>query len=317
MSVTRPVERHALEAAADWYVNLRDEAVDTPLRDAHRCWLESNPQHRLAWDRLALLQDKLAQVKPTIAVPTLEKARAQRRAVLKVLSLLIAAGGSGTLAWRGLAVQEWAADQRTGTGQRRAVRLADGTRLQLNTDTAVNVRYSNSVREVILLRGEIHIETAPDSLQRPFVVHTAEGSLRALGTRFVVRRDEGFTWLSVQEHAVEVRPAQHLDVMLRVEAAQQVRFSALALGSVTPADPQVDAWTRDMLVVSNWRLEAFVETLQRYRPGYLRCDSQVADLRVSGAFYLGDTQEVLRNLAATLPIRVTQFTPYWVRIGAV
>ena len=45
----------ALEAAANWYVDLRDEALGTPLHDAHRRWLDSDPQHRMAWDRLARL----------------------------------------------------------------------------------------------------------------------------------------------------------------------------------------------------------------------------------------------------------------------
>ena len=131
------------------------------------------------------MQDKLGQLSPGVARPTLASARAKRRDVLKVLSILLMAGGAGTLAWNTTALPTLMADQRTGTGERRRLRLDDGSQLQLNTATAVDIRYSDTLREVRLLQGEIQIETARDALARPFVVHTAEGSIRANASRAV------------------------------------------------------------------------------------------------------------------------------------
>lgn len=312
-----PLDHATLEAAASWYVDLRCETPDDAKREAHEQWLASDPRHQQAWERLARLQGKLERVTPGLGRPALTNARAKRREVLKVLAILLAAGGTSALGWRATPLPEWAADQRTGTGERRRLRLEDGTQVQLNTGTALNIRFNDTLRELQLLQGEVLIETASDPLQRPFVVHTAEGSLRALGTRFMVRRDHELTFLTVQEHAVEIRPAEAPDTVLKVSAGEQVNFSAMALGKVTPAELQTDAWTRDMLVVSNWRLGDFIHELQRYRPGYLGCDPTVAALRISGAFHLGNTDNVLEHLRATLPVRVKQLTRYWVRIEAV
>lgn len=69
-----------------------------------------------------------------------------------------------------------------------------------------------------------------------------------------------------------------------------------------------------MLIASDWRLEDFLAELSRYRPGRLVCDEQVADLRLSGAFHLNDTDVVLENLANTLPVRLRYLTRYWVRV---
>jgi transmembrane sensor len=296
---------------------LRGEVPDEALREAHRRWLERDPRHLQAWERLARLQDKLEQVTPGIARPTLASARAKRRDVLKVLSILLMAGGAGTLAWNTTPLPTLMADQRTGTGERRRLRLDDGTQLQLNTATAVDIRYSDNLREIRLLEGEIFIETARDERARPFLVHTAEGSIRALGTRFVVRREADLTQVSVQEHAVEVRSANVPGAAVRVDAGQQVSLRQDAIEPVQRATPQADAWTRDMLVVNDWRLGEFIRELQRYRPGHLGCDPAVAALRISGAFHLASSDTILENLTSTLPVRIRRFSRYWTRVEPV
>ncbi|VVP66437.1 Protein FecR [Pseudomonas fluorescens] len=316
-SLGQPLDHATLEAAARWYVDLRGEVPSDAVREAHRRWLEHDPRHRQAWERLARLQDKLEQVTPGIARPTLSGARAKRRDVLKVLSILLMAGGAGTLAWTTTPLPTLMADQRTGTGERRRVRLDDGSQLQLNTATAVDIRYSDTLREIRLLQGEIQIETARDDRARPFVVHTAEGSIRALGTQFVVRHEADLTRVSVQAHAVEVRPANGLDSAVRVDAGQQLSFRRDAIDPVQPAIPQADAWTRDMLVVNDWRLGDFVDELQRYRPGHLGCDPSVAALRISGAFHLASTETILDNLTSTLPVRIRRFSRFWASVEPV
>ncbi|MDR6715348.1 transmembrane sensor [Pseudomonas hunanensis] len=313
MAVAEALDRGILEAAASWHVELRC-TPDEATRAAHQSWLLSDPRHLQAWQRLARLQDKFEQVAPGIARPTLSSARAKRREVLKLMSLLLAAGGAGSLAWTGGGLPRLLADQRTAVGEHRSLRLADGSRLHLNTATAVDVRYDDRVRSLNLLSGEILVETARDGLSRPFVVHTAQGSIRALGTRFIVRSDADSSWVCVLEHAVEVRN-QSL-ALSRVEAGQQLRFRADQLGMAQAVGAAPDAWTQDMLVVNDWRLADLVSELQRYRPGHLGCAADVGELRLSGAFHLGNTDTILENLATTLPIRIRHFSRFWTRVEA-
>ena len=63
------------------------------------------------------------------------------------------------------------------------------------------------------------------------------------------------------------------------------------------------------------RLDAFAAELARYRAGIVRCDPDVADLRISGAFQLNNTDSVLQALPALLPVQVTYRTSYWVTLG--
>lgn len=314
MAQPQTLDYATLEAAARWYVDLRCAAPDEALHEAHRRWLAHDPRHVLAWERMGRLQSTFDQAPAGLARPALNGARAKRREVLKLLSLLLAGGCVSTLAWRTTPLPTLIADQRTATGERRRLRLDDGSQLQLNTATALNIRYSASLRELQLLSGEILIETARDALARPFVVHTAQGSVRALGTRFIVRSEGGTSSVSVQQHAVEVRPADLSGAVLRVEAGQQLSFADDHLGTLQPAAPYADAWTRDMLLVSDRSLGEFIAELQRYRPGHLGCDPAVAALRISGAFQLGDLDAVLDNLTTTLPVRISRFSRYWTQV---
>lgn len=307
------LDHAVLEAAARWYVDLRCDDLDEATREAHRRWLDGAPSHRQAWERLTRLQERFERVGPGIARPTLSNARAKRREVLKVLSLLIAASGTGLLAWRTTPLPTLLADQRTRTGEQRSLHLEDGSQLQLNTATSVNIRYSPTLRELHLLDGEILVETARDELARPFVVHTPEGSIRALGTRFIVLCDGQHARVCVLEHAVEVRTAT-LQAPIRVDAGQQLLFGKHDMGTVQPASLQADAWTRGMLVVNDWRLIDLISELQRYRPGHLGCDPAVAALRISGAFQLASIDTILDDLTSTLPVRIRHFSRYWSRV---
>lgn len=305
-----------LEAAAQWYVDLRDAGLHTPLQQAHQQWLEGDPRHRQAWARVQKLEHTLGKVEPAVARPLLSGMRSNRRDTLKVLSVLLMASGSSALVWQAAPWPQLLADYRTAPGERRSLRLTDGSQLTLDTHSAVDVRYSETLREVQLHSGQILIETAKDSLARPFIVHSAQGSIRALGTRFLVRSEGQRTYVDVLQHAVEVRPADMHEQTVHVASGERLSFSTQRAGAPEPTPPYADAWSRGLLVVSNWRLADFLAELSRYRPGHLRATPAVAGLRISGAFQLTDIDGVLDNLATTLPVRVNRFTRYWAQLEA-
>lgn len=303
-----------LRAAANWYLDLQEAPACASTAEAHRRWLDSDSTHRQAWARLEKLQGKLAVLPSALARPTLRGVDSRRRESLKLLSLLLLGGGAAGFGWQSEPLRGLRADQRTATGEQRNLHLEDGGSLQLNTGTAVNLAYGDQLREVTLLQGEMLVQTAPDRQSRPFVVHTGQGSIRALGTRFQVRREGERTQVRVFEHAVEIRTQAAPQAPVRIAAGQQLWFSAEACMAAEPLERYADAWTNGMLVVSDWPLPRFIDELARYRPGLLRCDPALAGLRISGAFQLADGDAVLDNLSSTLPLRIHRISRYWVRV---
>ncbi|THF65552.1 DUF4880 domain-containing protein [Pseudothauera nasutitermitis] len=305
-----------LERAAAWYLDLRNAGPDAPEHQEHARWLALDPTHRQAWERVQRLRHTFDQLPEAVGRDTFHAAHSARRQMLKTLTVLLMTGATGTLAWREKeAIQVLTATHRTGTGERSEITLADGGQLQLNTATALDVRYDASQREIRLHHGEILITTAPDPQQRPFIVRTRHGSIRALGTRFAVRADTGDSLVQVFEHAVEIRPADGATPLL-LQTGQQARFSATATQPAAPLEANADAWSNGLLAVDNWPLGRVIDELARHHKGHLGCDPAIAHLTLSGVFHLDDIPGVLQNLSATLPIRVVYRTRYWVRVTA-
>ncbi|MBD9413516.1 FecR domain-containing protein [Pseudomonas sp. PDM16] len=297
-----------LGEAVDWYVRLHDSSANDNTRANWRAWLAADHRHAEAWARIEVLQRQLGQA-PAGSGRTLERARHNRRDALKTLALLL---GVGVVGWQGYRVSPWSADYVTRVGQRLQLTLADGSRLDLNTDTRVDIRFDAGQRLILLHHGEILVETAKDS--RPLSVQTSAGRVLALGTRFGVREVDGATRVTVEEHAVEIHPLLAEGAVVRVEAGQSRDFSAGSVGELRALETSGSAWTRGMLVAVDWRLDDLLGELSRYRHGYLGCAPEVAAMRLSGAFNLNDGEAALASLQDALPIRVRRMSRYWVRI---
>ena len=206
------------------------------------------------------------------------------------------------------------ADHRTRTGEQREITLADGTRLWLNTGSAINVSFDERERVVELVLGEVFIDTAKDAA-RPFLVTTTHSRMQALGTRFNVRRDSAQTRLAVYEGAVQVRAAASGATRI-VPAGQQAHLSADHIDANEAADLAREAWAQGTLVADNITLGEVVEELRRYHPGHLSVADNVAQLKVYGNFPVRDTDRVLRMLASALPVCVEQRMAWWTTIEA-
>ncbi|SFX22336.1 FecR family protein [Janthinobacterium lividum] len=313
-SSSTPIARKVLAAAAHWHVELQCGGADPAALQA---WRDASAEHERAWELLQRMDGQLGAIPAALAMPALQAAQQRRRTAAKVLAMLVAAGGGIALGQAGLQSapwQAWTASLRTAPGQRRHVTLADGGRMEMNTDSALDVAYGATHRRIRLHHGEIMITTASDA--RPFLVDTPHGVIRALGTRFGVRCDADGSTVSVYEHAVEVRCAARPDAVRRLEAGQQLRFSASGAEHVQAMSAHQDSWLRGMLVAADWPLQKLVTELARYRRGRLACDAGVARRPVTGTYRLDDIDAVLESLCASHGLQVTYFTRYWATVAA-
>ncbi|OPL28796.1 hypothetical protein B5L72_19325, partial [Pseudomonas aeruginosa] len=191
------------EQAVRWLVELQGGADDERLRQAWQRWRQAAPEHEQAWRHIEAVNQRLAGIGTPLALAAINAPHSpQRRRALKTLLLVLAAGGSAWGLRESGSLQRWSADYATGVGERRRLALADGSRLELNSDTAVDVRFDAGERRLLLLRGEIQLSTGHDP--RPLHVYSAEGRLRPVGTRFDVRQFAGRTRVAVHEGAVQV-----------------------------------------------------------------------------------------------------------------
>lgn len=314
--MTTPVPPEIADQAVKWLVELQAGTASESMRDAWERWRREDPEHERAWKQIESVNLRLKDLPGSLSVALLATPGKGRRRSLKLLVLLASGGAAGWVAKDASLVREWRADHRTGVGERRTVELADGSNVVLNTDSAFDVEFDGVQRTIRLIRGEIMVTTAVDSAPspRPFLVKTAQGSLRAIGTRFGVRLEGAGTNISVFEGAVELRPAERPEPPLVIPAGYSAMLVRDGYRNLGPLDDGADAWTSGMIVATNMRLDAFLAELSRYRPGRLSWAPETGSLRVSGTYPLGDTDRILAALERTLPVRTQSFTRYWVTV---
>lgn len=325
------------EQAAQWIMLLTadDPAERQQARAGFDAWRRADPRHAATAGELEQFIGKFSTVRANsgddsrAASAALDAAHAsrQRRQRLKRLSaavtlalLLVAPGWLALQAWP---VSYLMADLRTGTGQWQTQLLADGSRITLNTGSAVNLHYDATRRSIELVQGEILVDVAKDA-QRPFVVDTADGSIRALGTRFVVERKADATTLSMIESRVAVHTATQRAIGggsgTLVTAGQRVRITASAITPAEQIDTRslADAWRRHQLVVRDLPLSEVLDLLARHRPGHIHYDrAQIAQIRVNAVLPLDDSDAALQLLLVNFPaLRIRTITPWLVLVDA-
>lgn len=307
-----PIAQAVVEQASEWLMLQWGGEFDGAQRQAFAHWQAADPEHRRAWQRLQQLQQTLGGVPADSARAVLRDAPdPQRRAALKLLGLLLVAGGSGYLVQGSQPWQAAFAEHRTATGEIRHLTLSDGTHLDLNSDSAIDLRFSATERRIRLIRGEILLTSGHDP-SRPLIVETAAGDIQALGTRFAVRELDDGSRVDLYEGRLQVRPVQGLPVLMN--AGDSLWFSATQTSAVTALDANASSWAQHRLIAERQPLGRFVAELSRYRPGVLRCDEAVSGLLLTGVFPLNDTDAILTALERSLPVRVHAVTRYWVTI---
>ncbi len=315
-----PISPNTAHEAAQWLTLMMSGTASEQDHADLQCWRKAHADNERAWHHIETVCAQFQNFNATALYKSLSTLKSpSRRRVIKALLWLCVAGGTGLLTTRSQVWRENVADYRSAVGEQRHVTLEDGTRVLLNTNTSINVGFNPTRRIVSLVAGEIMVTTAHEDSaahHRPFIVETTEGTAIALGTRFTVRQENGYSKIVVFEGAVELHLAMAQGDTAVVHAGQAANFTQQTVLELQAVSEQDEAWTKGYLLADNLRLADFISELARYRTGYLGYDTDVGELRLSGVFPLTDTDNILDALPNSLPVEICYRTRYWAKVEA-
>lgn len=317
-----------LEAAAVWHARLREPKSDPVAAASQRAqfdqWMAANPRHARAFEETKSLWDALeTPVKQVIDEEPAFSHRerpgvgafrnlTRRSAVLAAcLAILMMTG----VIYHDDVMIRLNSDHMTSLGERTPLMLADGSRVTLNTDSAISVALKPNRRRVSLLRGEAWFDVSPDR-GRPFFVEVTEGHIRVTGTSFGVRLEDDGAIVSLTEGQLELsaKPDHDAASHLALNAGHQAHlFDGAISDPITLDKTAATAWLRGQIVFFNTPLREVIAELNRYRGGHIVIvDGGLDDLKVSGVFATDDPGAALGVIADTLPVRVIRMTDFLV-----
>jgi len=276
--------------ASAWAVRSAERSLDSIEQQQLDAWLEKDSRHLGAFVRAQALWldiDRIAALdggtQREYAPPV--RQRPWRRYAMAASVALAVFGGA-------LSYNHLAGRISTERGEVRRIALDDGSVVTLNGNSAIQVRYKDDVRQIILRRGEASFEVAHNK-QRPFVV-SAEGlDVRAVGTEFVVGLDRDGVEVTVEEGVVAVGGAASGSAQPRYIRRNE-QFVAAQTGPRKAVLDTADverriAWRKGLLVFNGQQLGAAAEEVNRYSDVRVVIDDPtLARAEFMGVFKLGD-----------------------------
>lgn len=312
--------------AFDWVVELDRAPHDPAIRAGFQAWLARQERHATIFDEVRKVWAAAPHLSPALGPQWQQHSGSnvtmmspRRPAVSRRQWLAGAAAAGIAAALVAGSLIDFQADHATGTGERKDVALADGSEIQLDTDSAIRIAFGPHRREIVLLRGRAFFAVAKDP-QRPFTVTAGSAQARALGTRFDVRRDDSQVAVAVEEGLVAVTLDGHNLLQRAALSGGEALVVNLSSGVAheTRMPPEtMAAWREDRLVVDGWCVADVLDELGRYHRGIILLrDAALGARLVSGVYDLRRPIEALHAVAEAQGGHVTEISPWFLVISA-
>lgn len=304
-------EHSAIEEQAALWRYRQEQLQWSPAEQAElEAWLEAATAHRVAWLRMSHGWEKvgrLASLRSPEQVPAAHPRpwRQRWRPAALAASLALAVGLGSLVATNSLGRKAYV----TEVGGHATVPLADGSKIELNTDTRVRATIEDGERAVWLDRGEAYFEVARDD-SRPFVVYAGERRITVLGTKFSVRRDGKRVIVAVAEGKVRVEEVRATKPPAVVTGGDVVIADPSAM-LVTPKSPaRVEselAWREGLLKFDKSALSEAADEVNRYNRRKLVVEDEAAGaIRITGSFEAENVDAFARLLRDAFGLNVEE-----------
>jgi transmembrane sensor len=329
-STSQPVSPERLAEASVWIAKLHGDARGRALEDGLRRWLHAHPENARAFEVATEVweeSEKLRSVVPFRPLASVEQ-RPRRGAVL-----LVALACMLTVFAVGIVWFQYVGVVATAVGEQRQLVLEDGTRVFLNTDTRIVVKYDEHARRVELRRGEALFNVAKRS-DWPFIVAAGDREVKALGTSFVVRKDAERLAVTLVEGSVLVSPvasavsgtapaiegpgeaaqvpsepsAQNDNGKFKLTPGQRLTFSNDAPTRLdTPSVERTTAWRRGQVILDDTPLQSAAAEMNRYNHVKLVVEEpEAAALLINGLFQAGDSVQFANAVAHAYGLTIVE-----------
>jgi transmembrane sensor len=307
--------RRRTEEAAAWFTRMDSAHLSNKTVSDYFAW-RKDPLNRAAYDEISRISGTARALRDDPEIKAVVAQALSRTpwwrevaTAMRARRATYLAGGAlaaGVLAVVLAVLTQGGQHYSTAVGQQLTVDLADGSKARLNTDSRLRVRFLKGERRLYLERGQAFFDVAHDAA-RPFIVDAGRAEVRAIGTRFDVRRASEDVEVTLTQGRVRVTPSGTPAKGWTLYPGQGIRVDRdLAKAAPAPIDVETaTAWTSRRILLRDVPLDQAVAEVNRYSrlkvalgPGAPR------QAKVNGAFDTGDVEGFVAGASDSLGLTV-------------
>jgi transmembrane sensor len=319
--------------ASAWFIEFRAGDVTGDARVQFIEWLKRSPEHIQAYLEVSGVWAELPASDPTGRIdidamlarahgeadvielpsdsgpprtpqPAARSWHGSRRALIATAALALLAV-VGMRYWSSIVSDSYA----TGIGEQRTIQLTDGSTVELNARSRIQVHLTEHQRDVLLLEGQALFRVAKDKL-RPFVVHVGDARVRAVGTQFDVYKKPVATVVTVVEGRVEASDQTDVSgtAAVLISAGEQLTVMPHRVPKPTVTDPAVaTAWLQKRLMFEETPLSEVAEEFNRYNRRPLAIDDrELRKVKISGVYSSTDPTSLINFLRSQNSMQIIE-----------
>ena len=310
-----------MDTALNWFSLLQGYPDDEGLRASFEQWIQQDVKNANAFSEVSGVWelpelDKVAvdvgktvrSAKPPERLKGSLPFRLHRRKLMNAMMtaaavIMVAIGVQQYPAM----ILSWRSDYQTQVGAQQDITLPDGTRMTLNTSSAVSLDFNDGRRTVTLLQGEAYFDVVHDA-SHPFKVKSEFSEVEVKGTAFSVRNDRNKDTVVLERGVVQVTGEADKGEKAELLPGQSIIATQSGLLAVTTSNPdKVMAWRDGRIIFNNQPFEQVLGELGRYyNHSIIVTSNRIGKARVTGNYRLDSTERTIRSLAATVGGTVTR-----------
>jgi len=303
------------QAAARWYVRMREAAPDSPERTTFEVWLLSDRRHQTAYQMIEATMDdfsstaRLQELSNALTQKLYFEQTARRKKISKLgsgLAVMLVCAGLA-LFGRQQYVQWQAAPlssevQTTAVAQILTRTLDDGSVVTANANSAMEIVFYRHQRLVKLSRGEAIFEVTKDP-ERPFVVETPQAKVTVLGTRFAVNQLSKKVRISVDHGRVQVLRKDGYGQTLILGNGEVAEIDHDAPHKVNRNAADSFSFTSGRIIFDRADMFEVADTLSRYRnPTVKAMFASEQTPKVNAVLKVTEVENFIQTLPQSVPV---------------
>ncbi len=296
-------------AASDWLERRERGDWNDAVQAEFDAWLAASPAHTIAYLRLEDVWNRAGRLKALGRPERTPFAFIGRWASsAKIAAAVTVAALAGFAAYNSLQEPKERV-YATDVGQRESLLLADGSQIELNTDTVLRISRGAGPRTVTLEKGEAFFNIKHDAA-RVFIVKAGDSRVIDLGTKFLVRQNPDHVRVALFEGSAkletEVAGSPARSTVLKPGDVAVASGGAMSV-TKKPSDILKDdlAWQHGEVTFHFTSLAEAAAEFNRYNQKKIVVrDATIANLEIGGTFGMHDVTQFGRLAHHLLGVQV-------------